>query len=321
MNPFIKPPNGRLSSLSTQPWGRSIFERHFALLGNTMLGTAARKFATGFSIFLLTCVVAMIGYMAAGWSFVDSLYMVVITVFGVGYGEVQPLTHWGLKLFTIFVVISGCSSGVYALGAVVQMIAEGEVKKLLGTHNRSKEIGMLKKHTIICGFGRVGRMLAERLKATGEQFVIVDRAQDRIDEAIAKNYLAIVGDAVDDETLLQAGVMDAKSLSTVLPNDAINVFITLTARDLNPSLSIIARAECPTTERKLYRSGANRVVMPAAIGAIRIAELVSSCEENKESEMQLAAELAELKVAHREMLDSIADPSHPNTQTTSLTHP
>lgn len=223
----------------------------------------------------LTILIAITGYVAAGWGWVDAIYMVTITIFGVGYGEVQPVTHAGMKLFTIAVIIAGCSSGLFVIGGILQLVTEGEVRRMLGIQNRVKEMNSLNNHAIICGYGRVGKMLAKNLVDAGQSLIILDQNPGRVDQAIQDGLLAISGDAVDDSVLIEAGIDRAKSLSTVLPNDAMNVFITLSARDLNESIQIIARAESPATERKLFRSGATRVVMPAAIGAMRIAQLIT----------------------------------------------
>lgn len=234
----------------------------------------------GLAFVFVTCLIATGGYMAAGWSWVDAVYMVTITIFGVGYGEVRPIEEPWLKFFTIGVILAGCSSLIYVIGGFVQMLAEGEVERMLGMRNRSREIHQLNDHTIICGYGRVGQMLAAELASQGESLVIIDRGAPRVKRAIADGYLAVEGDAEDEEVLRRAGLLEAKTLASVLPDDAANVFITLTARDICGSVRIIARAEAPCTERKLIRSGASNVVMPAAMGAIRIAQLATS--EKKE---------------------------------------
>lgn len=227
------------------------------------------------AFFAATCAVGTIGYVLAGWHWIDAVYMVTITIFGVGYSEVKPIDDPWLKLFTMGVILAGCSSLIYVVGGIVQMLAEGEVRRMLGVRNRSREIGQLSDHTIICGYGRVGQMLAAELASQGQSLVIIDREGPRVKKALADGFLAVEGDAVEDETLHRAGLYQATTLATVLPDDATNVFITLTARDLSETIRIIARAEAPCTERKLIRSGATNVVMPAAMGAIRIAQLAS----------------------------------------------
>lgn len=230
----------------------------------------------GITFFAATCVIATVGYVLAGWDWLDAIYMVTITIFGVGYGEVQPIEAPMLKLFTMGVIFAGCSSLVYVIGGIVQMLAEGEVERMLGIRTRSREIGQLSDHTIICGYGRVGQMLALELSNHGESLVVLDRNPDRVQLAIEDGFLALEGDAVNDDVLHRVGLFRARTLATVLPDDATNVFITLTARDLSDNIQIISRAESPCTERKLIRSGATSVVMPAAISAVRIAQLVSS---------------------------------------------
>jgi voltage-gated potassium channel len=235
-----------------------------------------RTLLIGLAFVGITCVVATIGYMSAGWHWIDAIYMVTITIFGVGYGEVNPIEEPWLKLFTIGVILAGCSSLVYVIGGIVQILAEGEVERMLGMRNRSRDIEQLNDHTIVCGYGRVGQMLATELVSQGEAVVIIDRETERVRKAIVDGFLALEGDAVDDDVLHRAGLFQAHTLATVLPDDATNVFITLTARDLSESIRIIARAEAPCTERKLMRSGASSVVMPAAMGAIRIAQLATA---------------------------------------------
>ena len=136
------------------------------------------------------------------------------------------------------------------------------------------DIDKLKNHVIVCGFGRIGLMLAKELSAARAPFVVVERGDKRFAEAAELGYLCLQGDATDEEALITAGVARAKVLATVLPDDAANVFITLSARSLNPALHIIARGEAPSTERKLAQAGADKVVLPTHIGAERIAEMI-----------------------------------------------
>jgi len=222
----------------------------------------------------LTCTVAVVGYMMAGWQMLDAVYMVVITVFGVGYGEAKPLDNSSLKVFTMGVIIAGCSSGIYVVGGFVQMLAEGEINRVLGTRRMSKGIEQLTDHTLICGYGRVGQILAADLAAAHQPFVVIDTSESRVAEAQAAGYLALLGSASEERTLEVAGIARARVMAAVLPDDTANVFVTLTARDLNPTIQIIARAESPSTEKKLMRSGANRVVLPTLIGATKIAHMI-----------------------------------------------
>ncbi len=233
-----------------------------------------RHLLRGFAFFIGTVFVAVSGYMASGWSFSDSIYMVFITIFGVGYAEVHPIHSVGLRAFTICVIAVGCFSIIYLAGSMVQFLTVAQLGQMLGSKRMSKEIAKLRNHTVICGFGRLGRMIAADLQRAGVAFVILDRSAANIEEACEMGYLAIEGDATDEQTLQEAGVAHATNLATVLPDDAANVFITLSARNLNRSLRIIARGEVPSTENKLLQAGATHVVLPAHIGAERIAHLL-----------------------------------------------
>ena len=241
-----------------------------------------RMLRVGLVVFGFTFLVSTVGYVVAGWSWADAAYMVVLTVFGVGYGEVRPIDTPTLKLFTTGVIFAGCSSLIYVIGGVVQFITEGEVRRVMGIHKTSREISKLHDHTIICGYGRVGRILAAEMIEREEAVVILDSNPDRVSLAEQDGFLAVLGDATTDETLHEVGLHQARTLATVLPNDAANVFITLSARDLSDTIRIISRAECVSTERKLLRGGADHVVLPAAIGAVRIAEL-ASCDKDTET--------------------------------------
>ncbi len=238
-----------------------------------------RRLLIGIVSMIVICIVAVFGYVLAGWSWIDACYMVTITIFGVGYGEVHPMNEPGLKLFTICVIFAGCSSLIFVIGGVAQMLAEGEVKRMLGIRNRTKEIDQLRDHTIVCGYGRVGQMLAVELRNAGEAMVVLETSHERVDQSNEDGFLAMYGDASDEQILRKAGIHHAKCLATAIPNDAENVFITLTAREANATIKIIARAESPSTERKLMVSGASKVVMPALIGARYIAQL-ACCDED-----------------------------------------
>lgn len=233
-----------------------------------------RKIATGIGLFVLIFVVAVIGYVAAGWKLEDSIYMVIITIFGVGYGEVQPVQSPGLRALTITVIIVGYGAVIYTVGGFMQMLIDGELNKALGARKMTRDIDRLRDHAIICGIGRMGTILARELNAAGKAFVIIDCDDQRLEAAADQGYLVIKGDASEEHVLEQAGIRRASVLATVLSEDATNVFITITAREMNPAVMIIARGENPRTEKKLLGCGANRVVLPTAIGATKVAQLI-----------------------------------------------
>ena len=234
-----------------------------------------RNIILGAIAFATTILVAITGYVVAGWNLLDAIYMTTITVFGVGFGEVRPITSPALRVFTIMVIVAGYTSVVYIVGGFVQMVTEGEINKALSARRIEREIESLQQHIIICGYGRIGQILARRLDRVQQPFVVVDNSSDRIAMAESKGYLTKLGSA-SDETILQAvGIDRAKALATVLPDDATNVFITLTAREMNANLIILARGEYPSTEKKLKLAGADRVIMPASIGAERMAQMIT----------------------------------------------
>ena len=223
---------------------------------------------------LIIVVLGTVGYLMAGWSMGDSFYMVIITIFTVGYDEVHPILSPGMRALTICLIVLGCTGMIYLTGAIVQFFTATQLQNLLGLKRMKNEIDHLKGHVIVCGFGRIGRLLSRDLTAAGAGFVVVERDEHRIVTARGMGYLCIQGEATDEQTLKEAGIDRARILATVLPDDAANVFITLSARSLNKTITIIARGEAPTTEGKLIHAGANQVVLPAHIGAERIAEMI-----------------------------------------------
>lgn len=233
-----------------------------------------RKIYTGVALFLMICVGAAVGYMAAGWSVEDSVYMVIITIFGVGYGEVRPVDSPSLRALTIMLIMAGYAAVLYTVGGLMQMLIDGELNNALGARKMCKDIEKLRDHTIVCGVGRMGTILSRDLADAGKQFVVIDSDPSRIQEAEDNGYLCIQGDATEESILDRAGIERAAVVATVLSEDATNVFITITAREMNPEVTIIARGENPRTEKKLLGCGANKVVLPTAIGANKVAQLI-----------------------------------------------
>jgi voltage-gated potassium channel len=217
---------------------------------------------------------AVVAYVAAGWSLGDAVYMVIITVYTVGYGEVHPIDSPMVREITIATIVLGCTGMIYLTGALVQFITLNQINEVFGIKRMTNQIDRLRNHVIVCGFGRIGGMLAQELQAGGADFIIVEPADGPVGHARSLGYLCLQADATDETALLAAGIGHARTLATVLSNDAANVFITLSARSLNPNLEIIARGELPSTESKLLQAGANKVVLPTHIGAERIAEMI-----------------------------------------------
>ena len=199
-----------------------------------------RRLRIGLSALGVIFVTATCGYRLFGWTWLDSVYVVVNLLSTVGYVEVREMTP-ALKVFTILVIVFGVLTALYTVGGFVQMVLEGEINRAFGLRRVTKEIDRLERHVILCGFGRMGEVVAAELHCHKQPFVVVDQEQSRIDEALALGYLALHSDASEEETLLRVGIARAKTLVITLPSDAENVFITLTARNLNASLQIIAR--------------------------------------------------------------------------------
>jgi voltage-gated potassium channel len=234
-----------------------------------------KRILIGLVIFLTTLVGSVVGYVLMGWSWFDALYMVVITVFGVGYGEVRPMTTPAERIFTMIVIVAGTSSAVYTVGGFFQMMTEGEIHRAMDAHRKTKGIEQLEDHVIICGFGRIGQILCQQMRETKQPFVVLDQSSDRIASAEELGYLVYCGNATDEIVLEAVGIQRARFLATVLPDDAANVFITLTAREMNADIVILSRGELPSTEKKLRLAGADHVVLPASISALRMANLIT----------------------------------------------
>ena len=234
-----------------------------------------RNLALAITFVLAVVGIATLAYMLAGWSFDDAVYMVLLTVYTVGYGEVHPISTPYLHAVTIATMVFGCTGMILVTSVLVQALTASQIQQLLGSNRVKSDIERLKGHIIVCGFGRIGLMLAKDLAAGGVAFVILERGDKRFAEARDLGYLALQGDATDETVLIAAGVgAGARILATVLPDDAANVFITLSARGLNPDLQVIARGEAPSTQSKLIQAGADKVVLPTHIGAERIAEMI-----------------------------------------------
>lgn len=239
-----------------------------------LFDSPVRNLITGVSFTLTVMALATIAYMAKGWSFRDAIYMVIMTVYTVGYEEVRPIDSPDLSIITLALIVLGCTGMIFLTGALVQFFTVSQISKAGGLKRMNMQVDHLQGHVIICGFGRLGAVLARSLSASSAGFVVLESSEARAADARQQGHLCIHGDATSEAALHAAGVTRAHALATVLSNDALNVFITLSARALNPTLSIVARGEVSSTESKLLHAGADKVVLPTHIGAERIAELL-----------------------------------------------
>jgi voltage-gated potassium channel len=229
------------------------------------------------AVFVAVLLALMLGIGTAGFVFIegyrpfDAFYMTLITITTVGYEEVHPLSHAG-RVFNSFVILFGVSTIFIASGAMTQSIIELELQNRYGKRRKKKMIDNLHDHFIVCGFGRVGRNASAELQRLQAPVIVIDRREDRVERAMHLGMLALEADATLDDTLRAAGVMRAKGLIASLPSDAENLFIILSAKTLNPGLTVVTRASEEEAEIKLRRAGADIVFTPYAIVGHRIAQ-------------------------------------------------
>ena len=225
-------------------------------------------------LLLLVLAIGVVGYMLmSGYTFVDALYMTVITISTVGFRELHPLDDQE-KLFTIFLIATSIISFGYTVSAFTEYIVSGQLFQQLKLKKVQKKIEKLSEHTIICGFGRNGKQAMVKLNNYKQEFVIVEKDEDIINTIDLEKIFNVQGDATTDEILKRAGIDKAASLITALPSDADNLFVVLTARQLNPNCKIISRASNESSYDKLKIAGANNVIMPDKLGGDHMASLV-----------------------------------------------
>jgi voltage-gated potassium channel len=240
---------------STKRSDRRINYALIVLTGSIALGT------TGF-------------YFIEGWSIVDCLYMTIMTVTTIGYGEIYPLSHPG-KIFAIFFMIVGATTYTYVLSIAVQALVQYEIVEAFGQRRRFREMSKIQNHYIICGAGRVGSRVIREMQRAGFPFIVIETDMHKVTGLIDNGVNVISRDATLDATLIEAGVERAQGLAACLPDDADNLYVVLSARNLNKNLHIVARAVEEQAEPKLIKAGANRVVAPTIIGSHRMAQALT----------------------------------------------
>ena len=211
--------------------------------------------------------------MIEGWDFLDAMYMTVITLTTVGYGEVHAVSRIG-QIYTIFLIFIGVAFILFVAGSVVQFMVEGRIRTILGRRSLDKKIDRLKNHYIVCGYGRIGKTLCTILKRKAVDLVVIEKDKDIIPIMVENKIFYISGDAGDETNLIKAGIRHAKGLIAVLATDTDNVFLVLTARQLNPDLYIMANASRNESKPKLLAAGANRVELPYDMGAVSMAQRI-----------------------------------------------
>jgi voltage-gated potassium channel len=233
-----------------------------------------RHFIISILLAILLILFGTFGYMAIeGWNLLDALYMTVITLATVGYGEVHKISDMG-HVYTIVLIIIGVGFFLYVAGAVIQFMVEGRVRLLLGRRRLDRKISRLKNHYIVCGYGRIGKVICHKLLRENFSVVVIDKNPDLAATLDGLGFVYVCGDATDETVLLKAGIHHAKSLIAALGTDTENVFLVLTGRQLAPRLNIIARTGSEAAKAKLVAAGANTVEAPYEMGAASMAQRI-----------------------------------------------
>ena len=241
-----------------------------------VLKRSVRKLVFAVLLFITSMIIGTIGYITIEhFSVIDAAYMAILAFSTVGFNEVQPLSQQG-KFFSVLYIIINLGIFAYIASVLSTFLFEGELRKIFKNIASGREMKRLKDHIIVCGFGKNGAMACEELRAANKDFVVIEKDLEVI-EAVPKErkFSFINGNATLDEVLLEAGVDRAAIIITALQEDADNVFITLTARELNPDIKVIAKATEVNSQKKLYRAGATHVVMPDYLGGTHMAQLIT----------------------------------------------
>jgi voltage-gated potassium channel len=241
---------------------------------NPVVKILRSKIYTAIALSILVLAIGVIGFrVLSNYSWIDALYMTVITITTVGFGEVQPLDDQS-KIFTVFLILTSVVILGYAIAVITEYILSKNNFEELTQRKMQKKIDGLSNHIVICGYGRNGKQAATKLMAYNKPFVIIEKSRDVIDKNQSENSPFVFGNANEDDILLQAGVDRAATLISALPNDADNLFVVLSARQLNKNIKIISRASQETSYNKLKLAGANNVILPDKIGGDHMASLV-----------------------------------------------
>ena len=257
-----------------------------------MFSRKSSKFLTYFTILIS---VGTLGFYVIGgdeWSLIDSFYMTLFTMTTVGFGEVHPLSDLG-RLWTSFVIVFGVSGFLYMLSEIGAELVEFRVYK---ENQKKRKIRKMKNHYIICGYGRMGAVIAKELHEKNHPFVVVELDQDKVDKISALGYQSILGDATIEKTLEEAGIHEAAGIVVCLNNDPDNLFVTLTARSLNHDAFLVSRCSQINNKPKLKQAGADKVVNPYTAGGHRMAELLISPELEDTVSLSLSQDIVDLAI-------------------------
>jgi len=232
------------------------------------------KINTAIALLIILLIIGVVGFrILTNYTWIDAVYMTVITITTVGFGEVNPLDD-DSKIFTIFLILTSVIIVGYAIKVITEYILTKNNIEELKQKKMQKKIDALSNHVIICGYGRNGTQAVKTLKAHKKNFIIIENDPSLIQELLNANFPYIEGDATDENVMIKAGIKTAQALITTLPNDALNVFVVLTARELNQKITIISRASESSSESKMRIAGADNVIMPDRVGGAHMASLV-----------------------------------------------
>lgn len=257
--------------------------------------------------FILSAFVVLLTVGTAGFMMVENLppldafYMTIVTVATVGFGDIVPKTTAG-KIFTMLMIVCGVGMTYYTFTYLFSLMVEGQLKNLMGRRGMNRKIASMHNHIIVCGAGRVGANVLQRLRHEAADFVVIDNRQETYAQLMEDKVTAVHGDATCDEVLLAAGIERARGVITTLAHDADNVYVTLTAKSLNPRVRVVARAERPEAEEKLRRAGADTVIFPSVMGGRQMVSAVTrpiimDFVENVFYNQELHLDIAEITVS------------------------
>ena len=232
------------------------------------------KIKIAFSFLFLITVAGTAGYhFLEGWSLANSFYATIVTLGTVGFGDFYPVTPAG-KSFAIFIIVFGVGTMAYTFAMIMETFMEGRLKKILGRGKLEKRIKKMGNHYIVCGCGKIGKLICKELAREGVEFVVVDNNSEVIQDIEDNEFAYINGSAAEDKTLLAAGIKRAKGVVCALPTDADNLYVVLAARELNPEIYILSRFEDNASERRLMNAGADRTISPYRVGGMRMSQAI-----------------------------------------------
>ncbi len=255
-----------------------------------------KQIITSILLFLALIILGIVGYMIIeNWRFMDSLYMTIITLATVGYGEVREVSEKG-RIFTILLILLGGGFFLYLISDIIKFLVEGRIRLVLGRYKLDNQIKKLKGHYIVCGYGRIGKLLTRYLIQKYIDVVVIERDSNRVDTMNEDGILYLMGEAANEKVLIRAGIERATGIIAVVATDAENVFLVLLAKQLNPKIFVVARATQDLSKKTLLAAGADKVISPYDIGARRMAHAILRPTVIKFLEMAFADDTTDIQI-------------------------